>query len=190
MLGNYEKRQHLIGLLSEFSEFISYELCEDKDIHTVVSSLVCTKLIESVLDYMEESCPVEIEKNFQTLIETLENDEFELSEFEATIEDIISAIERISFQNSNQYEDGISVSDMYDFTVAVSSSATPKFTFTSTLKNDNGENNTSNGKVSEDTTGVIPNVIMNSWINHEHLISYLQFSAENKSPSVEGCHLH
>ena len=181
MLGNYEKRQHLIDLLSEYSEFISDEMCEDKDIRTVVSSLIYSKYIEGILDDMEECCPIEIEKDFKNLIETLEDGEFDLSEFEASIEELISAIERISFQNSNQYEDGISVSDMYDFTVAVSSSATPKFTFTPIVKKDNGENNTSNGEISEDITGVIPNVVMNSWIKHEHLISYLQFSAENKS---------
>ena len=180
-MSNYSKRQHLIELLTDFAEFVSEEVCDDRDIQTVISNPTYTELVEGILTDMEVCCSLEIEHDFKKLTKSLENGEFDLEEFEATVEDIFTAIERISFQNSNQYEDGLSVSDSYDFFVAVDSTASPKPSFTPPLKKEVAEEiKTISAAVSE-TVGVIPDVTIKSWIRQDYLMSYLLHATENKT---------
>ena len=180
-MSNYNTRQHLIELLSDFAEYISDEVSEDKDIQTVVASYTYTEYIEDILADMELCCPLEIEKAFKELLENLENGYFDLSDFEGTIEDIISSIERVSFQNSNQYEDGIAVSDTYDFTISLSSSSAAKPVFIAPIKKEIIDNTAGTAPITEDSSRTIPNVKIVSWIKQEHLLAYLQNVTISKS---------
>ena len=164
----FEKRQQLVYDINDFLQYVLDEIEMGTQPCSIVETSEFVGSVEEITEDLQSVCPEFVEEKFNDAIKQLTGEigEFDVDDFEATLNDVVLEIEKLGYETRHQFEDGINQYYEKDFKV-------------SAIWNSMGEVSVSFGNSKPDSDNNGEEKYITDWLPINKFREYVKHATEN-----------